>query len=99
LLLEIWLTSWSSRSGSSFHDVNQISSNKSCGLQSNAAKVHVRGPEVFVRDVLLAGGDGARGVTKADFDAAVEAARKNFADSIGRFFMPLAKSSGLSSGS
>jgi hypothetical protein len=34
-------------------------------------------PEVFVRDVLLAGGDGARGVTKADFDAAVEAARKN----------------------
>ncbi|KAJ5247986.1 peroxin-6 [Penicillium chrysogenum] len=41
------------------------------------------GSEVFVRDVLLAGGDGARGVTKADFDAAVEAARKNFADSIG----------------
>ena len=39
--------------------------------------------EVCVRDVLLAGGDGARGITKADFDFAVEAARKNFADSIG----------------
>lgn len=39
--------------------------------------------EVFIRDILLAGGDGARGVTKADFDTAVEAARKNFADSIG----------------
>ncbi|KAJ5884853.1 hypothetical protein N7495_009363 [Penicillium taxi] len=39
--------------------------------------------EVCVRDVLLAGGESARGVTKADFDAAVEAARKNFADSIG----------------
>lgn len=39
--------------------------------------------EVCVRDVLLAGGDGARGITKADFDTAVEAARKNFADSIG----------------
>ncbi|KAJ5161228.1 hypothetical protein N7492_006620 [Penicillium capsulatum] len=39
--------------------------------------------EVCVRDVLLAGGDGARGITKVDFDFAVEAARKNFADSIG----------------
>lgn len=39
--------------------------------------------EVCVRDILLAGGDTARGVTKADFDAAVETARKNFADSIG----------------
>ncbi|KAJ5967501.1 hypothetical protein N7501_003749 [Penicillium viridicatum] len=47
------------------------------------ASKKLSGSEVFVRDVLLAGGDGARGVTKADFDAAVEAARKNFADSIG----------------
>ncbi|KAL4810242.1 hypothetical protein BDV18DRAFT_130584 [Aspergillus unguis] len=38
---------------------------------------------VTVRDVLLAGGEAVRGVTKADFDTAVEAARKNFADSIG----------------
>ncbi|KAJ5780676.1 hypothetical protein N7457_005836 [Penicillium paradoxum] len=47
------------------------------------ASKKISGSDVFVRDVLLAGGDGARGVTKADFDAAVEAARKNFADSIG----------------
>ncbi|OJJ60853.1 hypothetical protein ASPSYDRAFT_29376 [Aspergillus sydowii CBS 593.65] len=39
--------------------------------------------KVTVRDVLLAGGEAVRGVTKADFDTAVEAARKNFADSIG----------------
>lgn len=35
------------------------------------------------RDVLLAGGDSIRCITKADFDSAVEAARKNFADAIG----------------
>ncbi|KAE8360491.1 hypothetical protein BDV27DRAFT_134459 [Aspergillus caelatus] len=39
--------------------------------------------KVNTRDVLVSGGDAARGVTKADFDAAVDAARKNFADSIG----------------
>ncbi|EED12297.1 peroxisome biosynthesis protein (PAS8/Peroxin-6), putative [Talaromyces stipitatus ATCC 10500] len=38
---------------------------------------------VTLRDVQLAGGDAARCVTKADFDLAVDAARKNFADSIG----------------
>ncbi|KAL5360074.1 hypothetical protein BJX96DRAFT_67744 [Aspergillus floccosus] len=38
---------------------------------------------VSVRDIIVSGGDAARGVTKADFDTAVEAARKNFADSIG----------------
>lgn len=38
---------------------------------------------VLVRDVLLSGGEDARCVTKADFDLAVEAARKNFADAIG----------------
>ncbi|KAL4882808.1 hypothetical protein BJY04DRAFT_226879 [Aspergillus karnatakaensis] len=41
------------------------------------------GSKVTVRDVLLAGGEAVRGVTKVDFDTAVEAARKNFADSIG----------------
>ncbi|KAL5339216.1 hypothetical protein BJX70DRAFT_175351 [Aspergillus crustosus] len=41
------------------------------------------GSKVTVRDVLLAGGEAVRGVTKVDFDSAVEAARKNFADSIG----------------
>lgn len=41
------------------------------------------GTEVLVRDVLVSGGEDARCVTKADFDLAVEAARKNFADAIG----------------
>ncbi|KAL4918852.1 hypothetical protein BDW62DRAFT_58695 [Aspergillus aurantiobrunneus] len=39
--------------------------------------------KISVQDVLLAGGEAVRGVTKVDFDAAVDAARKNFADSIG----------------
>ncbi|KAK3335504.1 hypothetical protein B0T19DRAFT_364011 [Cercophora scortea] len=38
---------------------------------------------VSVRDVLVAGGSAARGLTKHDFEVAVEAARKNFADAIG----------------
>ncbi|MCJ1397405.1 peroxisomal assembly protein [Xylographa trunciseda] len=38
---------------------------------------------VLLRDILVSGGTSARCVTKADFDIAVEAARKNFADSIG----------------
>ena len=37
----------------------------------------------ILRDVLVSGGESARCVTKADFDIAVEAARKNFADAIG----------------
>ncbi|KAJ5153416.1 Peroxisomal biogenesis factor 6 [Penicillium canariense] len=50
---------------------------------AETASKQLSGSEVYVRDVLIAGGDGARGVNKADFDFAVEAARKNFADSIG----------------
>ncbi|KAI1466740.1 AAA-domain-containing protein [Daldinia caldariorum] len=38
---------------------------------------------VTVRDVQVAGGSAARCLTKADFDVAVDAARKNFADAIG----------------
>lgn len=40
-------------------------------------------PSVLIRDLLVSGGTSARCVTKADFDIAVEAARRNFADSIG----------------
>lgn len=36
-----------------------------------------------IRDVQVAGGPSARGLTSADFDIAVDAARKNFADAIG----------------
>ena len=38
---------------------------------------------VSVRDILVAGGPASRCLTKCDFDLAVEAARKNFADAIG----------------
>lgn len=39
--------------------------------------------QASIRDVRLAGGDASRCVSRADFDVAVDAARKNFADSIG----------------
>ncbi|MCJ1279170.1 peroxisomal assembly protein [Puttea exsequens] len=39
--------------------------------------------QIMIRDILVSGGEGARTVTKADFDIAIEAARKNFADAIG----------------
>ena len=42
-----------------------------------------KGTTLLVRDVLVSGGEDARCVTKADFDIAVETARKNFADAIG----------------
>ncbi|CZS89372.1 probable peroxin-6 [Rhynchosporium agropyri] len=38
---------------------------------------------VTVRDIIVAGGSAGRCLIKADFDVAVEAARKNFADAIG----------------
>jgi peroxin-6 len=38
---------------------------------------------VTIRDVQVAGGPSGRCLTKADFDLAVDAARKNFADAIG----------------
>lgn len=39
--------------------------------------------QLTVRDVQVAGGASARGLASSDFDVAVEAARKNFADAIG----------------
>lgn len=41
------------------------------------------GTQVLVRDILVSGGEDARCLIKVDFDIAVEAARKNFADAIG----------------
>lgn len=38
---------------------------------------------IQIRDVLVSGGERVTCLTKADFDLAVDAARKNFADSIG----------------
>lgn len=65
--------------------VERASAARTARLESMVETASKQRPEsqVCIRDVLLAGGDGARGVTKADFDFAVEAARKNFADSIG----------------
>lgn len=40
-------------------------------------------PPILIRDLLVAGGEWARCVTKDDFNMAVDAARKNFADAIG----------------
>ncbi|KAI4209095.1 MAG: hypothetical protein LQ351_007931 [Letrouitia transgressa] len=39
--------------------------------------------QYLIRDIAVAGGEWARCVVKADFDLAIEAARKNFADAIG----------------
>ncbi|KAI0505532.1 peroxisomal biogenesis factor 6 [Xylaria bambusicola] len=38
---------------------------------------------ITIRDIQVAGGPSARSLIKADFDIAVDAARKNFADAIG----------------
>jgi peroxin-6 len=45
--------------------------------------LHQSDDKLTVRDIEIAGGPGAVAITKADFDTAVDAARKNFADSIG----------------
>ncbi|KAL7962671.1 AAA domain-containing protein [Trichoderma compactum] len=52
-------------------------------LESLSAKSSNGHLPMTVRDVLVAGGSSARCLTAADFDVAVEAARKNFSDSIG----------------
>ena len=52
-------------------------------LESLSAKACSEDAVVTIRDVQVAGGPMALSLTKADFEAAVEAARKNFSDSIG----------------
>lgn len=52
-------------------------------LEQLSARASHDGAVVTVRDVQVAGGPLARCLTCADFDVAVEAARKNFSDSIG----------------
>ena len=46
---------------------------------------HIDAPDtdIQLRDLLVSGGGAARCVTKADFEIAVDAGRKNFADAIG----------------
>lgn len=52
-------------------------------LAQLSARVTSENQAVTVRDVQVAGGPAASGLTKQDFEVAVEAARKNFADAIG----------------
>lgn len=52
-------------------------------LEQLSAKATKQEQPVTVRDIQVAGGPAAQGLTKQDFEVAVEAARKNFADAIG----------------
>lgn len=52
-------------------------------LEALSIRASTVGSPVTVRDIQVAGGSSARCLTKVDFDIAVEAARKNFADAIG----------------
>ncbi|KAG9897982.1 AAA-domain-containing protein, partial [Aureobasidium melanogenum] len=58
--------------------------NQAIRLESLAAAASVsREVAISARDIQLAGGDSAISLTSADFEKAVDDARKNFADSIG----------------
>lgn len=52
-------------------------------LAKSASKTSSSDSPVTTKDVELAGGYASNSLTKSDLDAAVDAARKNFADSIG----------------
>jgi len=52
-------------------------------LATAATKAQSSADKITTRDIELAGGHFSNSLTKADLDAAVDAARKNFADSIG----------------
>lgn len=52
-------------------------------LELLASRASTSDQPVTIRDIQVAGGPAATSLTKADFDLAVEAARKNFADAIG----------------
>jgi peroxin-6 len=52
-------------------------------LEELAQKATDQDSVVTVRDIQVSGGPSGRAIIKADFDVAVEAARKNFADAIG----------------
>ncbi|KAI4717401.1 AAA-domain-containing protein [Aureobasidium sp. EXF-10727] len=58
--------------------------NQAVRLESLAVAASMsREKSISVRDIHLAGGDSATSLTSADFEKAVDDARKNFADSIG----------------
>ncbi|KAJ9293092.1 hypothetical protein DTO271G3_8036 [Paecilomyces variotii] len=65
--------------------VERASASRTARLEDLVRSATKQDPSSIVgpRDIVVSGGDAARCVTKADFDAAVDAARKNFADAIG----------------
>lgn len=52
-------------------------------LEALSKKASDETTNITIRDIQVAGGSSARCLTKSDFDLAVDAARKNFADAIG----------------
>ncbi|KAI1734409.1 peroxisomal biogenesis factor 6 [Xylaria scruposa] len=52
-------------------------------LESLSRKASNENSDITIRDIQVAGGSSARSLIKSDFDIAVDAARKNFADAIG----------------
>ncbi|KAK6081836.1 Peroxisomal biogenesis factor 6 [Seiridium cupressi] len=56
---------------------------KDARLEALSVRVSTQESAITIRDIQVAGGSSARCITKADFDVAVDAARKNFADAIG----------------
>ncbi|TGJ79891.1 hypothetical protein E0Z10_g8872 [Xylaria hypoxylon] len=52
-------------------------------LESLSTRASNENTSITIRDIQVAGGSSARSLTKPDFDIAVDAARKNFADAIG----------------
>jgi peroxin-6 len=52
-------------------------------LVETSSKLTPAGVDITVRDVEVSGGSAALSLTKADFESAVDHARKNFADAIG----------------
>jgi peroxin-6 len=59
--------------------LNQVTRLESLATAASASREEA----ISVRDIQLAGGDSATALTSADFEKAVDDARKNFADSIG----------------
>ncbi|KAI0409763.1 peroxisomal biogenesis factor 6 [Xylaria palmicola] len=52
-------------------------------LESLSRKASTENTSITIRDIEVAGGSSARSLIKSDFDIAIDAARKNFADAIG----------------
>ncbi|PNS15889.1 hypothetical protein CAC42_7995 [Sphaceloma murrayae] len=63
--------------------VDRAISARTTRLEDLASKASSTDSTVTIHDLLIAGGDAVLNLSPADFDTAVDLARKNFADSIG----------------